>query len=544
MVDKKLFGMMAGGKPLAYQDGGASMSPGPEGPNPEKSQVGYRAPLDGSTQPPDRQAGVALFKNKYGDTNWFAKNYNATRELMEQSYSENPYYSDAEGNQVQKNIDPDVAFQGQNLYVSMHDSAKRARALNQQNRQEGLGYQKIQRDAFYDPTGSKESHIAHFQDGGGIDDEMLTNGFPAQFRNELHRSVYGDTPNDESRRWVNQKAGEEWPKYLAGNSAYQYIQMDPEVMSQWKPTPTATDNPNGSNPDEQIPNLQPRPATTGMENLTQTLNIPGVGNPNQSNAMAQPSQNLPANGQGSPVVSPGQSQQAGNPNAPMSPEDKHLQDLTKKSKELEDQEVAANMAMGLWNMSRERQPMPEPVYMSPSLIRRDYESMKNDMSSDIERAERRGTYQAKQLGMSPNTNVGMVANSQEAIRKGKRSIWDMQQQDMAHNVGVENESKSRYQGLKLQRDMADSQAAQNFSQQKGQAMADNTREIFGAKEAGLYRTGELEGVAVNRQMDQLDKDYSTLNKEKMLRTNVGYISRDKYYKMTDQERKELHEKLK
>lgn len=550
MVDKKLFGMMAGGRPLAYQDGGANMAPSPEGPNPEKSQVGYRAPLDGSTQPPDRQAGVALLKNKYGDTNWFAKNYNATRELMEESYNESPYYSDAEGNQVQKNIDPDVAFQGQNLYVSMRDSAKHARALNQQNRQQGLGYQKIQRDAFYDPTGSKESHVAHFQDGGGIpvqDGEdpqgPPMNGFPAQFRNQLHRSVYGDNPTDESRKWVNQKAAEEWPKYMAGNSYYQYLEMDPEVMNQWMPTQAATTNPNGVNPDEEIPNLQPKPAfaSTGAP----SLNIPSGSNQNQTSAIAQPSQSVPAQGEGQ-ISTPGQAAQPGatTPAAPMSPEDKHVHDLIKKSKDMENQEVAANAAMGLWNMSRERQPMPEPVYMSASFIRRDYESMKNDMSSDIERAERRGTYQAKQLGMSPTANVGMVANSQEAVRKGNRSIWDMQQQDMAHNVGIENQAKSTYQGLKLQRDMADSQAAQNFSQQKGQAMADNTREIFGAKEAGLYRTGELEGVAVNRSMDQLDKDYTSLNKDKMLRSNVGYISRDKYYKMSDQERKELHEKLK
>lgn len=551
MVDSKLFGMMGGGKTLAYQNGGpmpAMDGPSDPGdPGLQKSQFGYRAPLDGSTMRSNKQEGVALLKNKYGDKNWFAEQYNKTRELMEDSYREFPYHSDAEGNRIEKNIDPDVAFQGQNLYVSMHDSAVRARMLNRQNRQQGLGYQKIQRDAFYDPTGLKQPKVAAFQDGGGIDDELLTNGYPAEFRDALHRSVYGDVANNESRKWVANKSMEEWPKYLAGNSQYQYLQIDPNVMSKWQqPAQPAQ---------EEIPTLTPKPAfsNTGVP----SLNIPSSGNFAQTNSMTQPSSEFSVDGSESPEVkrvrdlmdqgmSAEQAQQAAKttPDDPISPEDKYLQDLTKKSQELEDQEVKANMAMGLWNMSRERQPMPEPVYMSPSLIRRDYESMKTDMTSDIERAERRGMNQAKQLGMGATAAVGMVANSQEAIRKGKRSIWDMQQQDIAHNVGVENQSKASYQNMKLQRDMADSQAAQDFSQRKGQAMADNVREIFGAKEAGLYRTGELEGIAVNRSMDQLDKDYNLLNKEKMLQNNVGYISRDKYYKMTDQERKELHEKLK
>lgn len=539
MANSKLFGLMNNQNP-AYQNGGDVASTSNEPIGVDKSQIGYRAPLDGSTMKPQLQAGTPLLKNKYGDVNYFAEGYNNTRQNMETAYAENPYYSDAEGNLIERSIDPDN-LSSMNLYTSMHDSAKQARIMNRNIRRKDLGYQKIQRDAFYNPDGSKQAVVPTFQNGGGIptdgidpnapasvDPVLLTSGFPREFQSMLHKSVYGNQSNDETIRWAANTANTEWPKYLAGNSQYQYLNIDPQIVSRWQAPqqPAEIADEISTLPTREITRLNVQTPAIPLSTVSNGQNVATVANnPNASSGAVQTTPQ-------------------GTPAGTMSPEDKYVQDLIKQSEDLENQEVAANAAMGLWNMSRERQPMPEPVYMNPSLIRRDYTSYENDMSSDIERAERRGNYQAKQLGMGPVAAVGMAANSQEAIRKGNRSIWDMQQQDIAHNVGVENQAKNSYSNLKLQRDMADSQASQAFSQQKGQAMADNVREIFGAKEAGLYRTGELKGVAVNRQMDQLDRDYNSLNKDKMLRTNTGYISRDKYYKMTDEERKQLHEKLK
>lgn len=138
---------------------------------PLKSELGYRAPLDGSTQTADRQKGVALLPGKYGDVNWFAKAYNDLRTNMENNYVENPYYTDANGNQVPVNFDPDN-LSGQSEYVSMRQSAKRARELNALNRKNNLGFQKIQRDAFYNPNGTTEPIVASFAEGGAFSKEF------------------------------------------------------------------------------------------------------------------------------------------------------------------------------------------------------------------------------------------------------------------------------------------------------------------------------------------------------------------------------------
>lgn len=151
--------------PIKQDGGSAQLSP-----NPAKDELGYRAPLDGSTMPKDLQAGVALFPGRYGNTNFFADNYNKVREGLEASYLEDPYWYDADGNRREKNIDPDVInakLPGE--FMTMHDSAQKARRMNRYNRQHDLGYQKIQRDAFYNPTGSKQGYTARFQDGGQND---------------------------------------------------------------------------------------------------------------------------------------------------------------------------------------------------------------------------------------------------------------------------------------------------------------------------------------------------------------------------------------
>lgn len=161
---------------------------------PAKSELGYRAPLDGSTMKTDQQSGFALFPNKYGDKNYFAENYNNLRTQLENSYVENPYYIDADGNRIEKNIDPDVAFGNMAEYVSMRESARRAREFNQNNRRNNLGYQKIQRDAFFNPNGLKEAPIATFEAGGD---------FNKAFIKELDTKL--SNPDGTSESYINDR---------------------------------------------------------------------------------------------------------------------------------------------------------------------------------------------------------------------------------------------------------------------------------------------------------------------------------------------------
>ena len=161
---------------------------------PTKSELGYRAPLDGSTMKTDQQSGFALFPNKYGDKNYFAENYNNLRTQLENSYAENPYYVDADGNRIEKNIDPDVAFGNMAEYVSMRESARRAREFNQNNRRNNLGYQKIQRDAFFNPNGLKEAPVATFEAGGD---------FNKAFIKELDTKL--SNPDGTSESYINDR---------------------------------------------------------------------------------------------------------------------------------------------------------------------------------------------------------------------------------------------------------------------------------------------------------------------------------------------------
>ena len=56
-----------------------------------EAAFGYRAPLDGSTMAEDKQGANALFKNKYGDINFFAQNWNTLKANMEQDIAHSLY---------------------------------------------------------------------------------------------------------------------------------------------------------------------------------------------------------------------------------------------------------------------------------------------------------------------------------------------------------------------------------------------------------------------------------------------------------------------
>lgn len=136
-----------------------------------EATFGYRAPLDGSTMPESKQGANALFKNKYGDINFFAQNWNTLKDSMEQDITENPYYTDAEGNQILRTPYPNNLTTMGN--VSKRESAQQARKFNAKIRQEGLPYQKVKRDAFYNPQGQELAKFAE----GGVYNPILPNLF-------------------------------------------------------------------------------------------------------------------------------------------------------------------------------------------------------------------------------------------------------------------------------------------------------------------------------------------------------------------------------
>ena len=136
-----------------------------------EAAFGYRAPLDGSTMAEDKQGANALFKNKYGDINFFAQNWNTLKANMEQDIAQNPYYTNAEGNQILRVPNPNnLTTMGT---VSKRESAKQAREFNNRIRQEGLPYQKVKRNAFYNPQGQGLAKFA----GGGVYNPGIPNLF-------------------------------------------------------------------------------------------------------------------------------------------------------------------------------------------------------------------------------------------------------------------------------------------------------------------------------------------------------------------------------
>jgi len=72
-----------------------------------------------------------------------------------------------------------------------------------------------------------------YQNGGGTDEP------PLEFVGALIQNMYGDNDiNDNAVEGAHILAGREWPKYLEGTSNYQFIEMDPSIMSQYQNTST------------------------------------------------------------------------------------------------------------------------------------------------------------------------------------------------------------------------------------------------------------------------------------------------------------------
>lgn len=133
----------------------------------QKLEIGYREPLSGETRPEQEQSAFALLANQYGNINYFAEMYNKLRDVTEESYLEDPKLVDAHNNLVDKTFDPDYLSKP---YVSLGESRNMAKELNRRIRKEHLPYQKVRRNAFYNPDGFKNE--PSFQDGGYIDMDL------------------------------------------------------------------------------------------------------------------------------------------------------------------------------------------------------------------------------------------------------------------------------------------------------------------------------------------------------------------------------------
>jgi len=72
-----------------------------------------------------------------------------------------------------------------------------------------------------------------YQNGGGTGEP------PLEFVSALMQKMYGDNEVSEGGvEGAHILAGKEWPKYLEGTSDYQFIEMDPSIMSQYQNTST------------------------------------------------------------------------------------------------------------------------------------------------------------------------------------------------------------------------------------------------------------------------------------------------------------------
>jgi hypothetical protein len=114
-------------------------------------------------------AGKPILRNKYGDTNFFDDHHaqyeqNWNNEV--QRGTKNAYSYDDEGNII-KSWSPSSESSGFIMNPKRLAAYKQAHDLNKQNRKEGLGYEKIKFNAFYNPE------YPRFQSGGEAEDEFI-----------------------------------------------------------------------------------------------------------------------------------------------------------------------------------------------------------------------------------------------------------------------------------------------------------------------------------------------------------------------------------
>jgi len=183
-------------------------------------------------------------------------------------------------------------------------------------------------------------------------------------------------------------------------------------------------------------------------------------------------------------------------------------DLINKSKNLTDLETIANVGMGLWNLSRERQPLNKPGLAPVREITRDYEGMKNELKQNLAKQTASNAYTLRNLG-NTNAMAAVDANEKSALLEGTGNIWDLQQQDTMMNVNARNQNMANYTQQMYDWGLREADAASKFQQAKGANIAQNVNQIFTTQDAGLNKEAQLRTFQNEYNMNEADSAYDT-----------------------------------
>lgn len=419
-----------------------------------------------------------------------------------------------------------------------------------------------------------------YQDGGGVDYSSINQD---QFNNAMAQKLYGTDYSSVQPGVMDAILQKEWPNFQAGKSTYQFLanEINPDLANTQAPengtqAPAESEyvrpdlskypysmrnedgikyfddkgnmafyeGPNGeildyttmtpedyaqqgASPEIDVNNLPdnvsvtPRMATKKPEPIL----FNGMSNELVRNDVPAQQANLVDNTQAP-------SNETSDKPAGKSPEEQYLEDLTNKNKQLADKEVLANSGMFGYNLGRGRQSMDKPNMVQVREMTRDYQGMKNQATSDMERAERRNAYMLRNLG-AVDKLPGVYANTSQGVGQISQSLWDMQQQDSMANINASNQAKANYENAMNQWRANEANAANQFQMMKGKAMSDNVAQIFDVRERELQNEASLKGFDKNNQMDDLDRTYNSLNKSAF---GGKYFSRQDWYKMTPEQR--------
>lgn len=345
--------------------------------------------------------------------------------------------------------------------------------------------------------------------GGSSEQDVINAGFrnTQEFR-DFYTTNVDKTYDFRNNNWgpQHQKAFVETSAFLAQNPELRPGQVDQQFAKKQFNTNVSLPNELASLPvpgaqDNSIANTTyPDPQQPGLMDLSGT-DVPWT---KKSNEELGINNFGPENYVGNGTSQVGDSNQ------------KLYADLINKSKNLTDLETAANIGMGLWNLSRERQPLNKPGLAPVREITRDYEGMKNELKQDIAKQTASNAYTLRNLG-NTNALVGLDANAKASTLEGNQNIWDLQQQDTMMNVNASNQNQANYTNQMYDWGLREADAASKFQQAKGANIAQNVNQIFTVQDAGLNKEAQLRTFGNEYDMSQADSKYDSV---------MGGISKD------------------
>jgi len=241
---------------------------------------------------------------------------------------------------------------------------------------------------------------------------------------------------------------------------------------------------------------------------------------------------------GGPTPDPGATNPKGTPDERLTPEEQNIKDLREKNAENARGEKLANIGMGLWNMSRSPEHLPDPTIAPMREVVRDYEGMKLQAKKDIESSTRGNMKKMRELGLT-NQMVGADANTKQMTMKANSQIWDMMNRDQMYNAAADNQRQADYYNKAYKHGLLRAQHRGNFAREKGKNISDNVAQYFDVQENEFQNDAKLAGYETNQQMDRLDSEYNQLDVAAIRKSGKNFVSRDEYYKMTPEEQAHL-----